>query len=263
MAIRTVKPDKSTGAPQWVFRWRGSKQPLVPKLIAVAVVGTAFVLLVTTVRIQVDVPEKSTSRKASVIFLGDDVQGRALSLRAREGGPFPSRFKPAQWEGMAAIESAAMDAVRFLPPPYSPVMADLPAENQLQPLEFAAKGVAFLPKRAPAPVVAPDLTRLKLAPVLSPLSGATRETLPLDLPPFEAEIDAAMTSASWRFLVRLTSEGTVAECVSLEKGGEAGAPELEKWLHRLQFKPEPAKPFRWIALGIGFTNQPADGTDAR
>ena len=38
---------------------------------------------------------------------------------------------------------------------------------------------------------------------------------------------------------------------------------FEAWLHRIQFKPEPGKPFRWIAVGVGFTNQPADGTDAR
>jgi hypothetical protein len=73
-----------------------------------------------------------------------------------------------------------------------------------------------------------------------------------------------MSSASWRFLVRLNPDGGVAECVSLEKGGEAGAPELEAWLHQIQFKPELGKPFRWIAVGIGFTNQPvADGPDAR
>ena len=58
-------------------------------------------------------------------------------------------------------------------------------------------------------------------------------------------------------------EGSVAECVSLEKGGEAGAAELEAWLHKTQFRPELATPFRWISVGVGFTNQLTDGPSAR
>ena len=156
-----------------------------------------------------------------------------------------------------------MNAVRFQPQPYVPALRDLPAENQLRPLELATKGELIFPSRKSAPTTTPDPAELKLAPTLYPLSGITRESLPETLPPFNDAVTAAMSSASWRFLLRLTAGGSVAECVSLEKGGEAGAPELEAWLQRIQFQPEPAKPFRWIAVGVGFTNQPADGTDAR
>lgn len=263
MASRTVKAGKPVAVSELIFRWRGSQQPVVPKLLAIALVGVAFLLLVTTVRIRVDAPEKSAPRRASVIFLRDDVEGRALTLRAREGGPFPSRFKPSEWEGLVGIETAAMDAVRFQPPAYVPVVEDLPAESQLQPLELATKGVSFFPNREFEPVILPDPGQLKPAPVLYPLSGVTAEILPRELPTFGAEIDAAMTANSWRFLVRLSPDGTVAECVSLGKGAEPGTAELDAWLRRLQFKPDPAKPFRWISVGIGFTNQAADGTDAR
>jgi hypothetical protein len=109
----------------------------------------------------------------------------------------------------------------------------------------------------------PDLAKLQLAPTLYPLSGITSEMLPRDLPPFTAAIDRAMSSASWRFLLRLNSEGGVSECVSLEKGAETGAAELETWLQKIQFPPDSKKSSRWISLGIGFINQPADGTDAR
>lgn len=161
------------------------------------------------------------------------------------------------------MEMEAMNAVRFQPQPYVPALRDLPAENQLRPLELAATGELVFPKRGSVPLTTTDPAKLKFAPALHPLSGITRETLPADLPPFNATVTAAMSSASWRFLVRLTAEGTVAECVSLEKGGEAGAPELGAWLQRVQFKPDPEKPVRWMAVGVGFTNQPADGTDAR
>lgn len=263
MAGGMVKSHKPTDAPVWVFPWRGAKTPLFPKLFAIVVAGAAFALLITTVRIRVVALEKSAPRKASVIYLRDDAQGRALGLRAREGGPFPSRFEPSQWQGFAELEAAALDAARFQPQPYIPAPGDLPAENLVQPLKLAATGELFFPQRSPPSANAPDLAKLKLAPALYPLSGVTTETMPRDLPPFDAAVDGAMTSVSWRFLVRLNPDGGVAECVSLEKGGEAGAPELEAWLHRVRFTAEPAKPIRWIAVGIGFTNQPADGTDAR
>lgn len=262
MTDLTVRPPRLAGTPELIFRWRGSRTPFFPKLLALALGVAAFALLMT-LRIRVTAPEKVSPRRAAVIYLGDDAQGRALKLRAQEGGPFPSRFEPSQWEGLAKMETEAMDSVRFQPQPYVPALPELPTENQLRPLELAAKGELVFPKRGPAPITTSDPAKFKLAPTLNPLSGITRETLPADLPPFSAAVTAAMSSASWRFLVRLTAEGTVAECVSLEKGGEAGAPELEAWLHRIQFKPEPAKPVRWIAVGIGFTNQPADGTDAR
>lgn len=259
-----VKSRESGRAPEWVFRWRASQTPLFPKVFATLLAGAAFAFLITSVRIRVVALEKSVPRKASVIYLRDDAEGRALTLRAHEGGPFPSRFEPSQWQGMARLEAEALDAVRFQPQPYVPAVPDLPPENLATPLELAAKGVSFFPKHAASPMAAPVHAKLKLAPVLYPLSGVSSATLPAALPPFEAAVDSAMSSASWRFLVRLNPDGGVAECVSLEKGGEAGAPELEAWLHRIQFAAEPAKPFRWIAVGIGFTNQPvADGSDAR
>jgi hypothetical protein len=264
MAGGMVKPRKLAGAPEWVFRWTAGKRPLLPKLFAVVLVGAAFAFFITSARIRVTALEKSTPRKASVIYLREDAEGRALTLRAREGGPFPSRFEPSQWEGMAALESSALDAVRFQPPPYVPALADLPAGNLVQNVELAAKGQSFFPKRNPPSAHPQEHPKLKLAPLLYPLSGISAATLPEALPPFAAAVDGAMSSASWRFLVRLNPDGGVAECVSLEKGGEPGAPELEAWLHKIPFKPELAKPFRWIAVGIGFTNQPvADGPDAR
>ena len=254
---------KLAGTPDLMFRWRPINPLWLPRLIALAFAAVALALLVT-LRIRVVAPEKSVPQRAAVIYLRDDAQGRDLSLRAQEGGPFPARFRLSQWEGLAELESSAMDASRFQPEPYVSPIRELPAANQLRPLELATKGQFFFPQRAPAATDAPALPQLKLAPALYPLAGVSPETLPLDLPSFAGVVDKEMSASSWRFLVRLNPDGGVAECVSLvEKVGEARAPELEAWLHRLQFRPEPGKPFRWIALGIGFTNQPADGTDAR
>lgn len=260
MAQGMVKPHKSANNHQWVFRWRPLGRPLFPRLFALALVGGGFTFLITSVRVRVDAMEKSTPRKASVIFLGDDTQGRALSLKAQEGGPFPSRFNLSQWGGLTLLENSALDAIRFESPAYEPKLEPLPTTEPVAPLAFAAKGERFFPEHPQTPDAIPDSSGLRPAPVLFPLSGGS---LPDPLPPFEAPVDAAMSAASWRFLLRLSPEGTVMECVSLENTDQPGALELEKWLRRVPFPPDRSEPFRWIAVGVGFTNQPAHGADPR
>ena len=263
MASTAVNRPRLMNTPEWVFPWRGRKRTFFSMVMAHLIVAAGFAVLLGTVRVRVISPKPLAPRKASLIYLTDDAQGRALALQAQEGGPFPSRFEPSQWEGMAALEAEALAASLRPNRPYVPALRDLPKETRIQPLELAAKGETVFPKRKPASGPAPDPTRLKPAPTLYPLSGIPADAIPAKLPPFTGTVDSAMTSTSWRFLVRLNPEGGVAECVSLEKGGEAGALELETWLHGIQFHPPSATPFRWIAVGIGFSNQPTDGTDAR
>lgn len=262
MAGPAIKPRKPMNTPEWIFRWRGSNSSFFPMLLAVTFALIAFALLVTTVRIRVVMPGKSTPRSAAVIHLRDDVEGRALGQLAQEGGPFPSRFEPSQWEGLAGFEKAAMNATRYQPQAYAPKLRDLPEENQLRPLDLATKGESFFPKPPVQVGEIPNSAALKLVPVLYPLSGDSSAMPTGELPPFPAPIDGAMTSAFWRFLVRLGPDGNVAEGVSLEKGGEAGALELASWLHQVSFKPAPGKSARWLAVGIDFTNQPSHGPNA-
>ncbi len=247
--------------PERVFSWHGRKRSYFPTLLAILVVASAFMILLGTVRVKVVSPAMRAPRKASLIYLTDDLQGHALALQAQEGGPFPSRFEPAQWEGMAALESEVAAASRGPRNPYTPTLRDLPEEKLTPPTELSSKGETVFPKHLLTPRAVPDLANLKPAPTLYPLSGITPEAIPSTLPPFSAAVDGAMSSATWRFLVRLNSAGGVVDCVSLEKGGEAGGLELETWLRSIQFLTLSEKPFRWIALGIGFINQPNDGPD--
>lgn len=259
-ASHRVKPAHSV---EWVFRWRRLGSPLLPKLIAVALVGFGFTLLVTTVRIRLVLLEKSSPRKASLIFLGDDAQSRKLAMRAREGGPFPTRFELSDWDGLAATEARAMEESRYQPPPYVPVLQVLAEKSLVKPLTLAPRGQAFFPKRKSLPSSSPDVSNLKLAPVIFPLSGMAAKILPDEFPSFKGPVDAIMAGVSWRFLLSVNEQGSVTECTSLAKGAEPAANALEAWLRRLKFQPEAAKPVRWIALGIRFTNQPIDGADTR
>jgi len=99
--------------------------------------------------------------------------------------------------------------------------------------------------------------------VLYPLSGIAADSLPRDLPPFDAPVDAAAAAEPWRFLLRLDAAGAVIDCVSLSGGEVAGAAALDDWLRRVSFPPEPAMPERWIAVGVGFSNQAANGPATR
>jgi hypothetical protein len=263
MAKRISIKHKRKEAPEWVFSWRRPGNPALSKWIAVLVTGAMFTLLLTAVQIHVSPPITWAAPKTSVIYVADDAEGRALTQRAREGGPFPSRFLPSQWEGAAALERELLGTTRWTPPPYVSTLKDLPDAADA-PLRLAARGEPVLPKHLPAMASAPARVKLKLAPVIYPLSGIRAEEIPNDLPPIEAAADGSMTAEAWRFLVRLDAAGHVWDCVSLAGGDEAGPSALEAWLRRVTFMPESEKPSRWIAVGIGFSNQPdIDGTDTR
>ncbi len=263
MGKRISFREKRKAAPEWVFLWRQPGNPLLAKWIAVLVTGGLFALLLTSVRIQVIPPVAWATSKASVIYVTDDAEGRSLALRAREGGPFPSRFQPSAWEGAAALEQALMEAASWNAPPYVPALRDFPAQGPA-PVPLAVTGQPVLPKRLSAPAAVAAAVKLKPAPMIYPLSGIGFEDVPRDLPPILGALDPAITAETWRFLVRLDSAGHVWDCVSLA-GGDLAAPVImEAWLRRVTFHPDADNPSRWIAVGVGFTNQPAtDGPDAR
>lgn len=263
MAKRVPFSAKRKEAPEWVFPWRRLGEAAIPKWFALLAVGGAFAFLVTSVRIRVTPPTPWAARKASVIQISDNAEGRALTQRAREGGPFPSRFEPAEWPEVAAMQEAAFGSARWTPPPYVPKLRDLP-EKGVQPVSPATMGEAVLPKRKPSTETAAAAVKTKLAPVLRPLSGIATPAMPAKLPPFPGEVTDKMTAEPWwRFLLRLDASGNVLDCASLTGGNEADPQPLEDWLRRIPFNPEPSKPARWIAVEVGFSNQAADGTDAR
>lgn len=259
MAEGPHKLPRLMNTPEWIFRWRGVSEPLFPWLLALVLVTGGFLVLGTSLKVQVRVPEKSVPQKASVIFLNDDAQGRALTLQAQEDGPFPSRFALKQWPGLAKMEALVLSQAESTTQPYVPQVPDLPAENTIPLRLSAARGAAFFPQRREVPAAQPPAENQQTIPVLFPLSGITAEALPLDLPAFDVVIDQPMAAASWRFLVRLEPAGGVVECVSLEKGDESGAAELVAWLRQISFPPDPSKPLRWIAVGIRFINSRPDG----
>ncbi|MEN9975011.1 MAG: hypothetical protein RLZZ282_1017 [Verrucomicrobiota bacterium] len=262
MAKRLSIKAQRLAAPKWVFDWRPHQQSSFPKAMILLTMGAGFALFLTSVRIHVEPPTSWATRKASILHLTDDADGRALTLRAREGGPFPSRFEPAEWEESAAIEQSAFQVTRMPSPPYMPVLRNLPTETT-PTMALAAKGEATMPPLNPDLLTRPLATTVKLAPVLSPLSGILPTAMPRSLPPFDGMVDAAISAESSRFLLNLDAAGNVLECVSLMGGDETGPPPLVDWLRSVPFSPEPTKPSRWIVVAVTFSNHPAHGPHSR
>jgi hypothetical protein len=265
MGNQLTRKQMRAAAPDWIFRWSRLEPPALPKWFALLLVGAAFAILLTSVRIRVIPPTPWAVRKASVIdATNESAVSRILTLRAREGGPFPSRLEPSEWEGAAAIENAVLAASRWSPPPYTPKLKDLPETTPLTSIQLATQGEREFPKRSlmpePRPAVAP-----KPGIALYLLAGIRQDEIPTELPEFGGQVDESMTADRWRFLVRLHPSGTVIDCVSLA-GSDADAAhshELATWLRSIRFQPTPDETARWIAVGIGFTNQPAHGTESR
>jgi hypothetical protein len=263
MAKRVSMKHKRMEAPEWVFPWRKPRGPQWPFFMALAISGTVFALLLSSVRIRVSSPVSWSAAKASVIRVLDDVDGRALTLMAREGGPFPSRFDPKEWEWARETGREIYQAARWKAPPYVPALREL---RQNEPA-LASRGLwprgPVLPARSPAPAVPQTLEKRMPQPVLYPLSGIDAASLPRELPPFDAAVAPAMAAEPWRFLLRLGSSGAVLDCFPLAASDEAGPSALDGWLRRVTFPPDPAKANRWIAVGIGFANPPDHGSDSR
>ena len=248
---------------EWVFPWRRTGESRWHRAWPVLVTVGAFVFALSFLRIRVEPPTPWAARRASVIHVAGDAQGRALTLRAREGGPFPSRFEPSEWEGARAMEQQALQEIRWPAPPYVPNLRNLPDDGFASPLRLSTRGALVLPISSRLAKVALPPGKLKLAPALEALSGISAAEMPGQLPVFDGAVDATMTAESWRFLLRLDASGKVLDCVSMAGGDEAGPSPLVAWLRRVSFSPEPGKSSRWLVVGVEFTNQPDDGPDAR
>ena len=262
MAAPTTSHEPRRDAPEWVFQWRLSMGSSLHKWTATLMVGGGFALFLTSSRIRVVPPMPWAARKATVIHVANDAEGRALTLQAREGGPFPSRFDLNAWDGAAAMERRAFADSRWSPPPYVPELRKLPDQPPPR-VTLAATGQPTLPPLpAPAEAAMPPV-KLRPTPDLYPLSASAAAALPRELPPFAPAVIAALPAEPIRFLVRLDAAGSVMDCVAMLGGDEAGPSPVEAWLRHVAFRPDAAKPSRWVVVDVGFTNQPADGPVTR
>lgn len=248
-------------AKNWIFRWKNLDGSPFRGMVALLITAGAFAFFAAAVRIRVNAPQQWIERKASVIQLPADGDGALWRLRAQESGPFPATFDPAEWEKSQGFSESIASALKWTKPPYTPELRALPLSAGPETLSFANRKPVF-PEHEPNPEPPPPSAVAKLEPALFPLSGVPMEAMPGELPAFGHAVDAAMTSAPWRFLIELNTDGAVVKCVPMvdEKGGE----ELAAWLRGVKFSPETAKKWPWLGVGLIFMNRtPTDGPQPR
>jgi hypothetical protein len=255
-----IAREKLKAAKLWVFRWRGLDGTPVRGFLALLITAGVFVFFGATLRIRVSAPQQWIERKASIIYLASGGEGAIWALRAQEGGPFPSRFDPAEWEKTSGLAGKLSSVLDWTAPAYVPQLRELPPQEESDVQELARRSPVFPHRQRNASPVVPGPPP-KLQPTIFPLSGIPTDALPDRLPEFTKEIDPAMAAGAWRFLIRLNPSGSVEECVPLldQKGGA----DLADWLRKLNFGAEIAQKSPWIGIGVGFTHLTTDGSDAR
>ena len=254
MVNRQKSKHRPADSPEWIFRWRHFGDDLFPKVAALLICGSAFAVFLTMVRVRVVPPMQPEGRKGYLIYLNPGPEADAWALRAKEGGPFPSRFEPSEWEGIQGVEQAAMDAVKLPFQAHALQLRDLPWHSAVAPVLLADHSERVFPSPVKKAEEGVDFTAMELTPVIYPLSNLSPNELPGTLPPMDAKIDGVLSSSAWRMLVRLRADGSVAECVTLTGDSAGGTVILEKWLQGVRFKPVEGKASLWISIGIGFVN---------
>ena len=247
----TGRPD----AEDLIFPWRGLNAPLMPKVIAAALLFGIFAAAITFIRVDVSAGPQWLEEKASIIDLTQGADAEMWARRAQEEGPFPSRVDLDSWEAMKQLENEVTAAFHAPEVPYVPKLKELSEVDPVPSIPLTAKGERVFPKhKRPELAVRPKAAQL--VPKLYPLVEVPLESMPKELPAFDEEIVPAMTKTPWRFLIRLGQDGVVSDCVSLVGTSDDGVGSLEKWLRKVKFDPSFAENHEWIAVAVTFINQP-------
>lgn len=247
-----------------IFDWKTAEAHPLGKLIAVVVIGLVFLLFASLFTVRFSSPEPEPVKFASLLFFPDKDTGRAWLIKAEEEGPFPGRLEIAGLrESMDLIGSDTLEG----PGSWNDHSISL---ERLQPVDevsankVSPKGVRFFPirenKNEALAGSASSGSEVILKPVLIPYSDEAVKWLPDVLPDFQVPVEERLASASWRFVVNLRANGSVAQCLSLSGGNETSLRSMIDWLESLRFKTS-EEDSRWIGLRVEFLNKTGDGTD--
>lgn len=246
---------------RWLFPWQRPRRQLVPGFLAVAAVSVGAAALMTVVRVKVGGPQFEMERRGTLLYLPAAGDGGVWALRAREAGPEITRYNPADWSGYATANRMLLDAAAPQAPGYKPTPRPWQESREPENVGLSIKGVPFLPVRppAPAPPAAPGWRQVPALRLLTPANGAA---LPLELPALPEGKPPVIPPDGARFLVRLTPEGGVADCLALSQddGGNAA---LASWLRGIGFDRKLAGDGEWFAFVVTYHNAPVDESDNR
>lgn len=244
------------------FAWSRKRDSRMPMLAALLTTIAAFAYALYSLRVDLGSHAPAGVDHATLIIAGENNSiGLELKRRAREEGPFPLRFDPAGDEAVATILNKALDAIRFVTPPYAPRLRPLVESSAIATPSLAAVGEAVFPRRALPAIEALAKSEARPQPMLTPISGIGIEEMPRSLPEFSGEIDSKPLRDSWRFMIHVDASGRVLDCVALNGGESPATSTLTEWLRQVEFQISPSGAVRWFAIDLGIINQARHASD--
>lgn len=244
-----------------IYKWRETDGHPARQILPAIFVAIVFIFFFSVLDVRFDTPGNAALKNVSVIFFPDDEMGRAWRLKAEEEGPFPGRLEISG--SMAFSDSGGVGSLRGVEiwNDYSIEMRPIQSSRPIPADRIAPKGVRYFPSRESREESNSEkLAEVISTPVLITYDKKALEWLPEKLPPFPIKLEEGTASASWRFLLNLRANGTVAQCFSLSGGREASLLAMVEWLKTQRFK-ESEEEVRWVGLRVEFINKSSDGTD--
>lgn len=255
MAAKLSIKELRKNAPKWIYPWRDKGSFSYGMWFALLCTSGFFALGITFIRVRMPVMATWSAPQASVMYVhDDDAVGSWLIQKAREEGPYPSRFDPMDWDGGIAMERVLMQSVRQDLTSYSPSLKQLPEEKP-KLAKVAVYGEPQLPKRVLRVGEVEASVMMEMVPSLFPISGIREDELPKNLPHIQGKLDSAVALENWRFILRLDERGRVMDCMSMAGRVEVQLSPIQEWLKSLKYGPNADGGERWIAVGVGFKNE--------
>lgn len=256
--------DRGFVRSDWIYNWRQPSRSLLHSWSALLLVFGMFAFLLLAVRIRIPEPVERNAPQASRLLLDSGDLSRQLAERASAEGPFPSRFEPAEWQGLDGLRADLKRSTEVELKKHQPRLLPFPTPAA-NPPRLARRGEPVLPERPLIPEQRPVDGNYHVVPVISVVDGIIASELPGQLPAWEGPIGKELSARHWRFLVEVEGSGRVRDCMALAGGGELNPPQLVNWIRGLVFRTKPREEGRrWVAIDVGFENRiiEGDGTDS-
>jgi hypothetical protein len=247
-----------------IFDWSSVEAHRGWKGAAVLIVTLIFGFFISLVNVEFDSKEVVSVKSASVLYLPDHEEGRIWRMKAEEEGPFPGRLEISgmddPFEELASGVLNKDDSWNL----YKTSMRPLEMESVKSMHRISVQGQRYLPKifKSTGVVIDQQKSEVLLKPLLIPYTKESEKWLPTEYPPFRMEMKEEMDSSEWRFVLNLSADGKVKECLSLSGGDEVGLAEITEWLKGLLFQ-EVADQERWMGLRIEILNERSHGSDPK
>jgi len=246
-----------------IFSWQKSGVNFGFKVIAFLIVAIVFTGLFGLVDVRLEPPPTPAFESAAVLHFADEDLRRAWTLKAEEAGPFPGRLEISGSSGIPNMQGDGSSTELSVWSTYDISLREFHEGAEAPSGSLAKKGLRYFPQRVRVNVaeaeikegdVAQDPPRSTRKAILTPFDAGALGWMPELVPDFEIPVEGGdLTSASWRFMLRLRPDGSVSDCVSLGGLGEAGTDQMRAWLEKLRFKPGEGE--RWLGLRVELINK--------